>query len=377
MCSDVRPGSFFHSSLAASGSTDPWSKISPLKQSSDADESGSDNLIPMIYSSSSGTTGTFRSSTTSSVTENNEHLTVGLKVSVDAFIVSASVKGQYDKHVKENDDQIKKSVRSSYRLGSIRMDRIPAFSNRALITLKYEGGLAAFEEKYGDYYVCGCILGADNAILASASMQSKAQSDVLNITAKVESIFGDASWSKDTRSSSSSFSMGLTVSGYDTLNQENHNFSVTSQSMELQRAAKDLMSKGQNLPGRTKERAAQLGLTDGMREEMFSLTRETYKRIVEGGLVLELLLMPVASLREDLGRRRNQITSSEARSREVPVVVLATKHSSRLSDQLMRPKETGPKYSGGSKREISYFDREELTIPPDDLANSLSAVHSP
>lgn len=178
------------------------------------------------------------------------------------------------------------------------MDRIPAFSNRALITLKYEGGLAAFEEKYGDYYVCGCILGADNAILASASMQSKAQSDVLNITAKVESIFGDASWSKDTRSSSSSFSMGLTVSGYDTLNQENHNFSVTSQSMELQRAAKDLMSKGQNLPGRTKERAAQLGLTDGMREEMFSLTRETYKRIVEGGLVLELLLMPVASLRE-------------------------------------------------------------------------------
>lgn len=60
-------------------------------------------------------------------------------------------------------------------------------------------------------------------------------------------------------------------------------------------------------------------------------------------------------LTQDLGRRRNQITSSEARSREVPVVVLATKHSSRLSDQLMRPKETGPKYSGGSKREISYF----------------------
>lgn len=178
------------------------------------------------------------------------------------------------------------------------MDHVPPFSNEALITLKYEGGLPAFEEKYGDYYVCGCTLGADNAMLASASVQSKKQSDMLNITAKVESIFGDASWSKDTRSSSSSFSMDLTVSGYDTLDQESHNFSATSQSMELQRVAKDLMSKGQNLPERTNRRAAQLGLTDDMTEETINLTRETYRRLLDGGLVLELLLMPVASLRE-------------------------------------------------------------------------------
>ncbi|KAJ9115969.1 hypothetical protein QFC22_005112 [Naganishia vaughanmartiniae] len=328
LCSNVGPGTFFHSSLAASGATDPWSKISPFQQSSGDDEASNEQPFSMVYSSSSGTTGTFRSSATSSAMENNEHLTVGLKVSVDAFIVSASVKGQYDKHVKENNDvslsslefiyrivyfvrgvmnthssslrpqQIKKSVRSSYRLGSIRMDRLPSFNNEALIALKYEGGLSAFEEKYGDYYVCGCALGADNAMLASASMQSNKQSEVLNITAKVESIFGDASWSKDTRSSSASFSMGLSISGYDTLDQEIHNVSVTSQSMELQRVAKDLMSKGQDLPGRVQEKAAQFGLMDEAGEETFTLTRETYKRMVDGGLVLEFLLMPVASLRE-------------------------------------------------------------------------------
>lgn len=104
LCSNVGPGSLFQTSAAGSGSTDPWSKISPFKQSPDTEESGYGHSVPMTYSSSSGTTGTFKSSVTSSAVENNDHLTVGLKVSMDAFIVSASVKGQYDKHVQENDD---------------------------------------------------------------------------------------------------------------------------------------------------------------------------------------------------------------------------------------------------------------------------------
>ncbi|KAJ9108616.1 hypothetical protein QFC19_002334 [Naganishia cerealis] len=118
LCEDVAPGAFFHSRLASSGSNEPWSKISPFRQSLDADKDNGIHSIPMVYTPSSGATGTFKSSATSSAIETNEHLTVGLKVSVDALIVTASVKGQYDKHVQENEDV-------SQKLGTVMMSLEP------------------------------------------------------------------------------------------------------------------------------------------------------------------------------------------------------------------------------------------------------------
>lgn len=89
----VRPGTTFHSRLSATD--DVWSKHNPF---ADLDKTR------VVYTNSDGGQATYNSTKTTSSANNSEHLSVSLGVSVGCKFLNASVTGQYDKDVLENND---------------------------------------------------------------------------------------------------------------------------------------------------------------------------------------------------------------------------------------------------------------------------------
>jgi hypothetical protein len=89
----VTPGSLFHSRLYQTD--DPWAKESPFVP-------GSVEATPVTFHTMDGGAASYKSVEGSSSSSAEEHLSVGMGVSVDCGFLSVSVSGQYDKNVQDN-----------------------------------------------------------------------------------------------------------------------------------------------------------------------------------------------------------------------------------------------------------------------------------
>ncbi|KAK0562768.1 hypothetical protein OC844_002538 [Tilletia horrida] len=327
----IYPGQLFHSELFQS--PEPWSKTSPFIKPEEEDaavEEGRLRSQLLFLSADGGTSGTFRSTKTEGSVVKENHESYGFTASVNLAICTASASLQYDKHLSQNDDDVKTSSRASYRCGTVILRQPPALTTEAKLELKYGGGIEGFERKYGDYYLFGYNLGADNMMLVSTNTASSSMKERKTLSAKASFFLFDISYTQHFDSASASASAALSVSGYDTLEHTNINTAsawasaaTTEFDGVIQQGAK-MRSMGSQLATRVEDKVAELGLLMGSAataETVMRLvesgalpamdcigrpsahverpiTKEVCERLVKSNLVVELVLRPVRTLRE-------------------------------------------------------------------------------
>ncbi|PWN86837.1 hypothetical protein FA10DRAFT_200815 [Acaromyces ingoldii] len=321
---DVYPGQTFHSRLYRTA--DPWAKRSPFEGWSG--EHGAPLACgqggQMVYlCADGGTTGTFRSAKTQSTVVKEDHESYGFSATVDLGFCNASGSLQYDRNISTNNDDIKTSVRSSYRCGSILMRTAPALSQEAGLALKYGDGIDEFEERFGDYVLFGFNLGADNAMMVSTSAASLSTQERKSLTVKATALLFDVEYTEHFDSSSYAATSALSINGYDTLAGTTLNQSTSWKSSasvefdEVQRKTKSMRLLGDTLPSRVEAKAREAGLPLGRNNAEgdddaagrglvdfapiagleTAVDRDTCRRLFASGLVVEVVLMPCRSLR--------------------------------------------------------------------------------
>ena len=174
------------------------------------------------------------------------------------------------------------------------MQRSPRLTTDAIKLLKYDGGYSSFCHRYGDYYLAGYRIGGETGILISASSFSSQQVETFGIKVTLEILFFEASktWTQDFREFNSGRSLKLL--GYDTLEGKNWNSSISGGGVDDFRAQTlSLVSRSQSLLNRMEATLDGLEMVDGTQ-----LTNEQCDCLVAAGLVVELLLQPMHSLRD-------------------------------------------------------------------------------
>ncbi len=161
------------------------------------------------------------------------------------------------------------------------------------------GAEKRFWQRYGDFYICGFVLGADAGACMSASTESRSSQESLEITVQVKTFFFEASAthaeSKTERSASSSFAF----SGYSTLDGGQPcalalaSGSSAHDQRILQLGATAYLDKIKGLPQQVRKVMQEAGLVDGG-----SLALADCTRLCRSGLVAELLLAPFARLNQ-------------------------------------------------------------------------------
>lgn len=169
--------------------------------------------------------------------------------------------------------------------------------------IKYDGGIEALTERFGDYYVGGYALGGDTGALASAASVDSQFYKRLKIVLKIQILFFTIRKTiVDGEQKSHLAFQSESFSGYDSLS----NTYVLATSKKGSRpedalaAAENLADLAQNLVSRVDEKIVQTGL-----DKDEPLTQKDCERLFASGLVVELLLFPVAQLRDVLVWRNN------------------------------------------------------------------------
>ncbi|KAG7294216.1 hypothetical protein NEMBOFW57_004286 [Staphylotrichum longicolle] len=253
--------------------------------------------VPAVLRREFGTTATYKSVETSLQCNTRDHLSVGFGVGVGLpFLASVSVKGHYDSDVMKNTDSNKTSIRASLRTGSVELARAPRLTDQAIAMIRYNGGIEALESRYGDYYVAGYRLGGDTALLLSSSAHATKERKVYGVTVTTEVLFFEASkhWEKafDTFASGST----LTLLGYDTLAGKNWNERAEGGGEGAARlfdSSKEIGLSTQCLGERLSDILDGMGLQDGA-----ELDAQTCDELIRKGVVVELVLRPVRTLRQ-------------------------------------------------------------------------------
>ncbi|KAH7376389.1 hypothetical protein B0T11DRAFT_324292 [Plectosphaerella cucumerina] len=251
---------------------------------------------PKVLRTEVGSTSTFHSVATSRKTETGKHLALGFGIGVGLpFLCSASVKGTYDEHLRDNNDSDKSSIRASLRCGVVELEHNPRLCHEALAMLKYGGGYKAFTDKYGDYFLWGYRLGGDTGLMLSSSAFEKEVVEQYSIKAALKVLFIEVShtWAKNFHTFSASKRMRLL--GYDTLSDTNWN--VTQESpldmQNLSSQAKEVILRSQNLLERSMKLLENQGMHDGDH-----LSNSQCDFLTNVGMVVELVLLPMSSLRD-------------------------------------------------------------------------------
>lgn len=188
----------------------------------------------------------------------------------------------------------KSSIRASVRSATVQLERNPRLSHEAMAMLRYDGGYAAFTEKYGDYFVWGYRLGGDTGLLLSSSSFSSKTVESYGIKATVEVLFIEVSktWTKDFHTFSAGKSMRLL--GYDTLSDMNWNVTTAEDGIAaLVERTDGITLDAHNILERTLKILEAQNMNDGD-----ELTHAQCEFLTGSGLAVELVLLPMSALRD-------------------------------------------------------------------------------
>jgi|SRR5690606_736171 len=177
------------------------------------------------------------------------------------------------------------------------METPPKLTKSALATIKHIGGFQAFKERYGDYYVAGYRLGAESGMMLSEAAFSTKTAERLSLTVKVKILFIKVSKTWEQFFSQASANSVFTICGYDTLSHSNINYSaaaaIPGDFADIRSIAGQYESYGQDLGSRVENTMLQLGVN----AEAY-LQFKNCEDLCNSGLVVEVLLRPVQTLRE-------------------------------------------------------------------------------
>ena len=185
----------------------------------------------------------------------------------------------------------------SCRLGRVLLHPTPSLSSSAIGTLQGPGGQKEFRKIYGDYYVCGYELGADAGATLSAINKSSRSDETLILTVAVKVLFFEESVSTSTTTSMANASSSLKFNGYSTLHGDQK--SITSETIssssqvDLQQEASIYLKKVASLDHVARTTLQNLGLQDQQ-----ALPLSDCSKLCQSGLVVQLLLAPLARLNE-------------------------------------------------------------------------------
>lgn len=160
---------------------------------------------------------------------------------------------------------------------------------------------ASFHSTYGDYYLSTLCIGADTSTFLSSSSSIDLKSEMRDIEVKAHA-FGMTKTVYADRGASESAAddCDVTFCGFDTLS----GFQLTAHATNRQRfeeirgeAARNVAG-GLNLDKRVREVLQTLNLGRKDEVSMAILTAEQCKTVCRSGVVVELLFLPYAGLRD-------------------------------------------------------------------------------
>ncbi|MCJ1254109.1 hypothetical protein MMC24_001923 [Lignoscripta atroalba] len=256
--------------------------------------------------------GSHLESTTSTAGRSAEHVGGSASVTVGCRFLGASGAGTYTKDILKNKDANKSSIRTNVRAGTILFSPPPALSSHALSLLRarYTDGsdpITVFNGQFGDYYVAGMRLGADNATFVSMKIDDESEASDLRAVVKGKVLFITKTMTyTESKRRFDEREAWITFNGLDTLASRNESLSVMSGSADVRRihaVAKEYAAMAKDLEHRVDRKLKELGLD---RNSTKRLTLAHINRICESGLVVELLLLPYAGLRDYLEAARRQ-----------------------------------------------------------------------
>lgn len=174
----------------------------------------------------------------------------------------------------------------------------PKLNDSAKVILKHQGGIEAFKRHYGDYYVSGYRIGGEAGLLLSVAACAKDVTDTYSFTLAAQAFIFKVSKTYRKFFSEASASSTMTLSGYDTLGSRQITLKGSGTGgggdiMKLMETANDYENLGQNLDFRIEERMREFSLEP---DETIGL--EICDAICKSGVVVELLLSPMVTLRE-------------------------------------------------------------------------------
>jgi hypothetical protein len=206
----------------------------------------------------------------------------------------------------------KTSIRASCRAGCIDLEAEPWLVNDAIFELRHGDGFEGFCKRYGDYYLAGYRLGADTGMLLSSSASSHKKVDNFSITAKAKvlGIGPSITWEKSFQQFREDRLIKLL--GYDTL--EGRNWKNADSGGDADRELDNwLQGKPRFDAGTLKADAeAIIQRSESLIERVNGvleihkvknggfLTFKQCEALCEAGVVVELLLLPMARLRDVL-----------------------------------------------------------------------------
>jgi len=158
----------------------------------------------------------------------------------------------------------------------------------------------AFRQMYGDYYLGALSIGGDTTTFLSTSSSMDLKSEMKHIQVKAKILWVSKTvYDKHTSTTSTDDRCDVTFHGFDTLSGYQKTVRATNQEsyLEIQHEATQNVAWGMNLDDRAKVVLGKLGLGGDIRDTM-ELTEGQCKTVCESGLVVELVFLPYARLRD-------------------------------------------------------------------------------
>ncbi|KAJ5939745.1 hypothetical protein N7466_002879 [Penicillium verhagenii] len=277
-----------------------------------------------IVPDASGGVGVYREGYSTRSESSHEHLSASLGITVGYPFLNANVTGEYDSTVNKKSNGFQSSRNASFRMGRVVLDRPPDFSFEATTILTQPDGDSRFQERYGNYYVCGYELGADAGACISAETSTYDSAESFKITVTVKVLFVSASASHTEHFEKHDSSTRFTFSGFSTLHGEVKRYpnpdarpvgqivgTQVADLINLQKEASDHVARVGKLDYELQERMIKYGLTGGAK-----LPLSSCGEVCGSGLVVQLLLAPFANLFEyqTICAKRTAIATVEPRT---------------------------------------------------------------
>ncbi|KAJ7893052.1 hypothetical protein B0H14DRAFT_3427540 [Mycena olivaceomarginata] len=237
----------------------------------------------------------------------------------------------------------KTSVHSTQRVGIIKLAEQPEFTTHARRLLYDPHTRDSFRAAYGDYFLAGLCLGADNATFLSSSSGKNVQSEMKDIKVQAKFFsFTKTVYDKRTEEHSDNRSFDITYSGLDTLRAYQETTRATDERAYegVKARAAQSVADGQGLMERVRGVMDEMHLVDRA-----TLTSNQLTEVCRSGLVVDV---------EEMGG---------------PVVDRVVSRSCRKGRRVVqcipgsrKRAEIGPKPEG-DERSKSHFHIELLLMP--------------
>ena len=157
--------------------------------------------------------------------------------------------------------------------------------------------MLAFKKRYGDYYVAGYRLGGDAAVFVSDSKSARSITERLSVEATLTVLFVEVSKTWETFFTDSSSDSAYSMYGFDTIDNINY---PAGPPVRPSPALMNLLDQINAMENRCNQLAARVSMVMealGL-ENDGTLSRSTLDDLLKTSLVVDVLLMPLSTLRE-------------------------------------------------------------------------------